>query len=128
MLYEVITVALTQGGCCWLNAVVSIDKKTEGDGKNAILAALAAHPSLKHVTVVDGDINIYDANDVEYAVATRVQSDKDIIIISGAKGSSLDPSADHKNKLTAKMGIDATMSLLKGKEEFIRAEVPENDE
>ncbi|BAP61630.1 putative carboxy-lyase [Methanococcus maripaludis KA1] len=121
-------VALTQGGCCWLNAVVSIDKKTEGDGKNAILAALAAHPSLKHVTVVDDDINIYDANDVEYAVATRVQSDKDIIIIPGAKGSSLDPSADHKNKLTAKMGIDATMSLLKGKEEFIRAEVPKDDE
>jgi len=121
-------VVLTEGGCCWLSAVVSIDKKTEGDGKNTILAALAAHPSLKHVTVVDSDINIYDQNDVEYAVSTRVQSDNDIVIISGAKGSSLDPSADLKNKLTAKMGIDATMSLLKGKEEFIRAEVPKDDE
>ena len=121
-------VALTEGGCCWLHAVVSIEKKTEGDGKNAILAALAAHPSLKHVVIVDDDINIYDPNDVEYAIATRAQADEDVIIIKGAKGSSLDPSADHKNKLTAKIGIDATISFRKGKKEFIRAEVPEEDE
>ncbi len=116
-------VALTEGGCCWLHAVVSIEKKTEGDGKNAILAALASHPSLKHVVIVDDDINIYDPKDVEYAIATRVQSDKDIIIISGAKGSSLDPSGDLKNKLTAKMGIDATISLSKNRDEFIRAKL-----
>ena len=120
-------VALTEGGCCWLHAVVSIEKKTEGDGKNAILAALASHPSLKHVVVVDDDINIYDPKDVEYAIATRAQADKDIIIISGAKGSSLDPSGDHKNKLTAKMGIDATISLNKNRDEFIRAEIPDDD-
>ncbi len=119
-------VALTEGGCCWLHAVVSIEKKTEGDGKNAILAALASHPSLKHVVVVDDDINIYDPKDVEYAIATRVQSDKDIIIISGAKGSSLDPSGDHKNKLTAKMGIDATISLSKNRDEFIRAKIEDS--
>ncbi|WP_292461012.1 UbiD family decarboxylase [Methanothermococcus sp.] len=120
-------VALTEGGCCWLHAVVSIEKKTEGDGKNAILAALASHPSLKHVVIVDDDINIYDPNDVEFAIATRVQADKDIIIISDAKGSSLDPSGDHKNKLTAKMGIDATISLKKNKDEFIRAEIPDDE-
>lgn len=119
-------VALTEGGCCWLHAVVSIEKKTEGDGKNAILAALASHPSLKHVVVVDDDINIYDQQDVEYAIATRVQSDKDIIIIGGAKGSSLDPSGDHKNKLTAKMGIDATISLNKNRDEFIRAKIEDS--
>ena len=122
-------VALTEGGCCWLHAVVSIEKKTEGDGKNAILAALASHPSLKHVVIVDDDINIHNPNDVEFAIATRVQADKDVIIISDAKGSSLDPSGDHKNKLTAKMGIDATISLRKGnKDEFIRAEIPDNNE
>ncbi|MBP2143619.1 UbiD family decarboxylase [Methanococcus voltae] len=118
-------VALTEGSCCWLHAVVSIDKKTQGDGKNAILAALAAHPSLKHVVIVDDDIDIYNPVDVEYAIATRVQSSRDVIIIDGAKGSSLDPSADHKMKLTAKMGIDATMDLTKGKKEFVRAVVPE---
>lgn len=118
-------VVLTEGGCCWLHAVISIEKKTEGDGKNAILAALASHPSLKHVVIVDEDINIYDPNDVEYAIATRVQGDKDIIIIKDAKGSSLDPSGDHENKLTAKVGIDATISLRKNREEFIRASIPE---
>ncbi|AIJ05562.1 UbiD family decarboxylase [Methanocaldococcus bathoardescens] len=118
-------VVLTEGGCCWLHAVVQIQKRTEGDGKNAILAAFASHPSLKHVVVVDEDINIFDINDVEYAIATRVQGDKDIIIIPGAKGSSLDPSSDLKNKLTAKVGIDATMSLIKGKEHFERAKIPD---
>jgi UbiD family decarboxylase len=118
-------VVLTEGGCCWLHAVVQIEKRTEGDGKNAILAAFASHPSLKHVVVVDEDINIFDMNDVEYAIATRVQGDKDIIIIPGAKGSSLDPSSDLKNKLTAKVGIDATMSLVKGREHFERAKIPD---
>ncbi|AXI25173.1 hypothetical protein CFE53_03010 [Methanofervidicoccus sp. A16] len=119
-------VVLTEGGCCWLHAVISIEKRTEGDGKNAILAALASHPSLKHVVVVDEDINIYDPKDVEYAIATRVQADRDVIIIKGAKGSSLDPSID-EDKTTAKMGIDATISLRKNREDFIRAEVPEGD-
>ncbi|NPA62637.1 MAG: UbiD family decarboxylase [Methanococci archaeon] len=118
-------VILTEGGCCWLHAVIQIEKRTEGDGKNAILAAFASHPSLKHVVVVDDDINIFDINDVEYAIATRVQGDKDIIVIPGAKGSSLDPSSDLRNKLTAKVGIDATMSLIKGREHFERAKIPE---
>ncbi|WP_423792143.1 UbiD family decarboxylase [Methanocaldococcus indicus] len=111
-------VVLTEGGCCWLHAVVQIEKRTDGDGKNAILAALAAHPSLKHVVVVDEDINIFDINDVEYAIATRVQGDRDIIIIPGCKGSSLDPSAE---KTTTKIGIDATVPLDK-KDKFKRVE------
>ena len=53
-------VVLTEGGCCYLHAVVQIEKQTEGDGKNAIMAAFAAHTSLKHVVVVDDDINIFD--------------------------------------------------------------------
>ncbi|HID47228.1 MAG TPA: UbiD family decarboxylase [Methanothermococcus okinawensis] len=118
-------VVLTEGGCCWLHAVISIEKRTEGDGKNAILAALASHPSLKHVVVVDQDINIGDPKDVEYAIATRVQADRDVVIIKGAKGSSLDPSIN-EDKTTAKMGIDATISLKKNREDFIRAELPED--
>ncbi|ENN95851.1 hypothetical protein J422_05643 [Methanocaldococcus villosus KIN24-T80] len=109
-------VRLTEGGCCWLHAIVQIEKKTEGDGKNAILSALASHPSLKHVVVVDDDINIFDINDIEYAIATRVQGDRDIVIIKGAKGSSLDPSSDG---LTTKIGIDATKPL-NCKEKFER--------
>ena len=102
-------VFLTAGGCCYLHAVVQITKEGEGEAKNAIVAALAAHPSLKRVVVVDTDINIVDADEVEYAVATRVRWNEDVVLIPGAKGSSLDPSA--KNGLTTKIGIDATKAL-----------------
>ncbi len=103
-------VVLTEGGCCWLHAVVSIKKQTEGDAKNVLMAALSAHPSLKHCVIVDEDINIFDAVDVEYAIATRVKGDDDIIIIPKARGSSLDPVAQIDGT-TTKIGVDATKSF-----------------
>ncbi|AXV40226.1 UbiD family decarboxylase [Methanobacterium sp. BAmetb5] len=103
-------VALTEGGCCWLHAAVSIQKQTQGDGKNVIMAALAAHPSLKHCVVVDEDVDIFDAEDVEYAIATRVKGDEDILIVPGARGSSLDPCAK-SDGTTTKVGVDATKPL-----------------
>ncbi|HEY3362738.1 MAG TPA: UbiD family decarboxylase [Methanosarcina sp.] len=116
-------VVLTEGGCCYLHAVVQIEKQTEGDGKNAIMAAFAAHTSLKHVVVVDEDINIFDPNDVEFAIATRVKGDMDILIISNVRGSSLDPRGA-PDGTTTKVGIDATKVLVK-KENFERAVIPE---
>jgi UbiD family decarboxylase len=112
-------VYLTPGGAGYFHAVVKIKKMTNGDGKNVIMAAFAAHTSLKHVVVVDEDINIYDPNDVEFAIATRVRADQDVTIISGVRGSSLDP-CRIGDGMNVKMGIDATMQL--GHEnEFIRA-------
>jgi UbiD family decarboxylase len=102
---EVHAVRLTEGGCCWLHGVVSITKQKDGDGVNAIMAALGAHPSMKMVTVVDNDINIFDDQSVEWAVATRFQGHKGLVVIENARGSSLDPSAD---ETTTKVGIDAT--------------------
>jgi UbiD family decarboxylase len=102
-------VFLTDGGCCYLHAVVQIQKEKEGEAKNAIIAAFAAHPSLKRVIVVDDDINLFDSNDVEYAVATRVRWNEDLVLIPGLKGSTLDPSS--QNGLTTKVGIDATKEL-----------------
>ncbi len=113
-------VRLTEGGAMWLHAVVSITKQHDGDGKNAILAAFAGHPSLKHVVVVDEDVDIYNDRDVEWAIATRFQADRDLVIISNARGSSLDPSSE--GSITAKWGIDATKPLER-KEEFERAKV-----
>jgi len=104
------TVALTEGGCCWLHAVISINKQTEGDGKNAIMAALSAHPSLKHAVVVDTDVDVFDPQDVEYAIATRVKADRDIMIVPNVRGSSLDPVAE-SDGTTTKLGVDATKSL-----------------
>lgn len=99
-------VRLTEGGCCWLNGVVSIKKNKDGDGVNAIMAALSGHTSMKQVIVVDDDIDIFDDREVEWAVATRMQADR-IIKIPGAAGSSLDPSSHGKN--TWKVGFDATI-------------------
>ncbi len=111
-------VVLTEGGCCWLHAAISIQKQTPGDGKNVIMAALAAHPSLKHCVVVDEDIDIFKSNDIEYAIATRVKGDEDILIVPGARGSSLDPRAT-PDGTTTKVGVDAT-KLLDKKEKFER--------
>jgi len=101
-------VRLTEGGCCWLNGVVSIKKNKEGDGVNAIMAAFTGHPSMKNVIVVDEDIDIFDDREVEWAVATRMQADR-ILVIPGAAGSSLDPSSH--GRTTSKVGYDATIPL-----------------
>ncbi|MGN0098042.1 MAG: UbiD family decarboxylase domain-containing protein, partial [Candidatus Methanomethylophilaceae archaeon] len=101
-------VRLTEGGCCWLNGVVSIKKNKEGDGVNAIMAAFTGHPSMKNVIIVDDDIDIFDDRQVEWAVATRMQGDR-IIRIPGAAGSSLDPSSH--GKTTWKVGFDATIPV-----------------
>jgi 2,5-furandicarboxylate decarboxylase 1 len=107
-------VYITTGGCSWLHAVVQITKRNPDDGKRAIEAAFEGHKSLKHCVVVDDDINIYDSNDVEWALATRFQADKAAIIIPNQPGSSLDPSGDlteGKKARTCKMGLDATIPL-----------------
>jgi len=117
-------VRLPPSGGGWLYAVVSIDKSTEGDAKNAILAAFAAHPSLKIAIVVDGDVDPDNPEDVEWAIATRMQPDEDLVIIRGARGSSLDPSADQKSLITSKLGIDATRPLSKPSWMFEKARIP----
>ncbi|MFQ5941092.1 MAG: UbiD family decarboxylase [Nitrososphaerales archaeon] len=120
-------VYLTDGGCNWLHAVIQIRKRLEGESKNALIAAFAAHPSLKMAIVVDDDIDPTDAEAVEYAVATRFQADKDLIVIPNAKGSSLDPSSDQEKLRTTKMGIDATVSLLKPRDRFEIGKIPDYD-
>lgn len=105
-------VYITPGGCSWLHAVVQIKKKNADDGKKAITAAFEGHKSLKHCVVVDEDINIYDPHDVEWAIATRFQADKNLVVLSNQPGSSLDPSGDlseGKKATTAKAGLDATI-------------------
>jgi UbiD family decarboxylase len=113
---KVKNVATTTGSRNYFHAIVQIEKRTEGDAKNAILAALAANPSLKGVIVVDEDIDIFSYEDIDYAIATRFQADRGFVVITGARGSSLDPSA---GETTAKWGIDATKPL-KNAEQFER--------
>lgn len=123
-------VVLTHGGCSWLHAVVAIDVRTDGDAKNAGMAALAAHPSLKRVTIVDPDVDPADSDAVEWAIATRCQPDRDVEIIQDADGSSLDPSQDFETGTTAKWIVDATRPRGPDREasEFTKARIPNEDE
>jgi UbiD family decarboxylase len=116
---QVRNVVLTRGGCGYLHAVIQIKKSTQGDAKNAIMAAFAAHTSLKHVVIVDEDINPSDPEDVEYAIATRVSGDRDVMVISGVRGSSLDP-CQLEDGTNVKVGVDATM-VLGREDDFLRA-------
>jgi UbiD family decarboxylase len=117
-------VTLTQGGCSWLHAVISLDRPRAGQAMNVGMAALGAHPSLKRVVIVDRDVDVHDAAQVEWAIATRVQPDRDVLVIPGARGSSLDPSREASDDTTAKWIIDATIPHAPGRErvEFLRAE------
>ena len=121
-------VSMTNGGCNWLHAVVQIKKQKNSDPKKLIKKTFELHRSLKQVTIVDDDIDPNDATSVEYALATRFQADKDIVLFKKVRGSSLDPSSDQKKLQTAKMGIDATRSLSKRPEGFELAKIPKIDQ
>jgi 2,5-furandicarboxylate decarboxylase 1 len=107
----VIDVDMTAGGLHRFHAVVQVRKQTpqhDGLQRNAILASFGALKDLDLVTVVDEDIDIRDPIDVEYAVATRFEASRDLIVIPGARGHEyVRVSA---NGIRAKLGIDATVS------------------
>lgn len=117
-------VAITPGGTSWLHAVVQIDKRGPDDGRLAIEAAFRGHGSLKHVWIVDTDIDIYDPAQVEWAMATRFQADRDLYVYANQPGSSLDPSGIHMpgaKSRTAKMGLDCTIPWGGDHAMFVRA-------
>ncbi|MDP6212990.1 MAG: UbiD family decarboxylase [Candidatus Thalassarchaeaceae archaeon] len=101
-------VFLTDGGSGWLSSVVQIIPEERGDGMKAIKAALEGHKSMKQVIVVDKDIDVTNSSRVEWALMTRWQPDKDTLILSNQKGSSLDPSRS-SDGTTSKIGMDATI-------------------
>ncbi len=119
---DVKKVVMTPGGCYYFHAVVQIHKRNDDEAKHAIDATFAAHKSLKHVIIVDDDINIFDPNDIEFAIATRVKGDEDIYIYPNVRGSTLDPRSE--NGIGTKVGIDATMDLTK-RWKFERVKRPE---
>src|SRR5712664_1626116 len=107
---QVKDINVTLGGCAFWHAVISI-KKQPGEAKNALLAALSVM-DLKHVVVVDDDIDVFDPTEVEWAIATRVQGDRDIMIVNNARAKPLDPSLPQGSGVVptgAKVGIDATI-------------------
>jgi 2,5-furandicarboxylate decarboxylase 1 len=115
-------VHLSKGGVCRYHLYVQMKKRNEGEAKNVILGAFAGHYDIKHVIVVDEDVDIHDPAEVEWAVATRSQADRDVVIVANSLGSKLDPSA--ANGVGAKMGIDATIPLAAPPMRFTRIHVP----
>jgi UbiD family decarboxylase len=120
-------VNMTQGGCGWLHCVVSVAKFRDGDGKNVLLSVFAANPSIKHAIVVDADIDVYNMQEVEWALATRFKGDRDLVVIPHTRVSSLDPTADQALELGCKVGFDATRPFSKPSEKFEKAAIPIDD-
>jgi 2,5-furandicarboxylate decarboxylase 1 len=123
-------VLITPGGASWLHAVVQIEKRGPADGRLAIEAAFRGHGSLKHVVVVDRDVNIHDPAEVEWAIATRFQADRDLVLLEDQPGSSLDPSRTQlpgQKARTAKMGLDATVPWGADRAEFAKVDYPPVD-
>jgi len=94
-------------GTSSFSAYVSITQGRPGEAKHVIPIVLGVDHYLKLVIVVDDDIDVFDESDVMWAVATRMQADRDLVTIAGSLGAMLDPSADERG-VTAKLGIDAT--------------------
>ena len=95
-------------------AIVSMKKIAEGEPKMAMLTALGTELYTKHVIVVDEDVDIFDMDDVMWAVATRMRAEKDIFTVPGVKSAIIDPTSDPKTFTVTKMGIDATAPLDEG--------------
>ncbi len=109
-------VHITPASGCRYHAVIQLDQKHDGEAKNAMFAAFTSSTEIKHVVVVDPDIDIYDMQDVEWAIANRVQAARDVFIIPNAMGNKLDPSS--RNGASDKMGIDATIPVSEDRERF----------
>lgn len=115
-------VHLGLGGVGRYHLYVQMRARHRGEAKNVIMGCFAAHYDIKHVVVVDEDVNIHDPRSVEWAVATRFQADRDLVVVGGAQGSKLDPSAD--DGYGAKMGLDATVPVGSSEFRFTRIRVP----
>ena len=138
---NVLDVHLAIGGVGRYHLYVKIKKTHEGQPKNVICAAFGAHYDLKQVIVVDDDVQVHEPQQVEWAVATRFQADRDLVVIQGAQGSVLDPSTTvgqdfgdgtapppHLQGLSAKMGLDATRPVVYHEHVFTKVRVPGEDE
>jgi 2,5-furandicarboxylate decarboxylase 1 len=119
-------VHLSRGGTMRYHLYVQMRKRQEGEAKNVILGAFAGHYDVKQVVVVDEYVDIHDPTEVEWAVATRFQADRDLVVVPGAQGSRLDPSA--RDGVSAKMGLDATVPLDAPAMKFTRIRVPGEEE
>ena len=120
----ILNVFLAHSGGGFYSAVVQMEPKETGLGKQAIHATFDAFPPLQVVTVVNSDIDIFNADDVQWAMATRFNPDKDMIIIQNARGHELNPQV--ANGRVTKIGFDCTYPVPQP-ESFRRVAFKETD-
>lgn len=121
----VVDAEMTAGGLHRFHAIVSVRKRSpqhEGFQRNAIMAAFGALKDLDLVIVVDDDIDIRDPVDVEYALATRFEASRDLVIVPQARGHEYVRIGNAG--VRAKLGIDATVAAGE-QERFRRVEFAE---
>jgi len=124
---EIKDVYITPGGTSRHHVIVSIKKRHDAEARNAALALLSSPLGIKLAIVVDEDIDVFNPLDVEWAINTRVQADRDVIIIPNMwSAGALDPSAPIP-ETTAKMAIDATIPLSEPREKYEKVRVPGAD-
>ncbi len=116
------SIRLSPGSGGWLHAIVSIKQSRPGEARNIGLSVIHAHPSVKHVVVVDDDIDVDDPYMVEWAIATRVRGSEDIIVLRDFYGSTLDPRS--RDGLGDKVIIDATKPFDEPWDKYRRVEIP----
>jgi 2,5-furandicarboxylate decarboxylase 1 len=102
------------------HVVMSMDTDNKGEIRRALTLALSFN-NIKKAIVVDEDVAPEDPLEVEWAMATRFQGDKDLILLPGLRGQPIDPSSK-EGFLTTKIGIDATRPK---KEGFEKVDVPD---
>jgi len=117
-------VVITAGGCGRLHIIVSVAGPRPGEAKKAIFAAFATLNLGKLCIVVDDDIDPRDLTQVEWAIATRMRADRDVVIVPGVKTDRSEP-LEHMMTV-AKMGIDATRPYDLPPETLDEADVPKD--
>lgn len=115
-------VHLTYGGTCRYHLIFSLAKESEGEARSAMLAAMVNNADIKHVVAVDEDIDIFDMEQVEWAIATRFQGDRDLLVVPQVRVSLLDPSSPAG--IGTKLGIDATAPVGSLQENFKPIAIP----
>ncbi|MBI4493755.1 MAG: UbiD family decarboxylase [Chloroflexi bacterium] len=113
VLPTVTAINLPLSGGARTHAYIAMRKRVDGEPHQAAYAAFANEPILKHVFIVDDDIDVYDEQQVLWALATRFQADKDLTVIRNSLGGRLSPVAygyrrDEKGALDTKLIFDCT--------------------
>jgi UbiD family decarboxylase len=105
------------------NVRIAMRERVPGEARNAIAAAFGSLANVKNVFVVDADIDIFSDEQMEWALATRFQPDRDFVVASAFRTIPLDPSLSNHGNLGAKAGYDCTMPL--GTQKKLESEIPE---